>query len=137
MSAIKNWKRQHVQDCQVNVHQHAEPEGQSPPLLVLKQEVIDAEYLDRSAEVLRFYVRLSGEQRTKGADHRADTCADLLDGAGVSQSRFSTMQPKNSQPWFFVGWRERHFRLHCYFKRLFLPEPFQREFLGPTFLNVV
>ena len=56
VTAIQHWNRQEIQEGQVDVKHDTEPNGQPPALFTLKQDVINAENLDRAAQMLRFHI---------------------------------------------------------------------------------
>src|SRR5437667_1310434 len=58
VATIENWNRQHVQDRQVHIQNHAEPQRQLPAAFALEKQIVNATDPDGTAQMLRFYIRL-------------------------------------------------------------------------------
>src|SRR4029077_7160713 len=65
VASIKHRNGQQIQDRQVYVENHAEPQRQLPTAFALEKQIVDTTDSDRSAEMLQLYVRL---WRCDGAD---------------------------------------------------------------------
>src|SRR4029450_11422132 len=58
VATIENWNRQHVQDREVHIQNHAKPQRQLPAAFALEKEIVNATDPDGTPQMLQFYVRL-------------------------------------------------------------------------------
>src|SRR4029077_19450085 len=63
MATVENWNRQHVQDRQVHIQNHAKPQRELPAAFVLEKQIVNTTDPDGAAQMLQFYVRLGGRDR--------------------------------------------------------------------------
>src|SRR5215831_4008246 len=112
MTAVEHWNREHVQECEVDVHEHAEPKGETPAFFAAEEAGINVHDFDCAAEMLGLDVRMAREQCAESVKHGIDAGGDLLDGAGMRQSDFAIGVPQDADARFFVRRADGLFRSH-------------------------
>ena len=98
VAAVEHRDRQQIEEGQVDVEHHAEPERQ-PPAFGSGRHVVDAHHHHRPAHVLELYVALGRRDRADGIDDGHHAGADLLDGIGMADVNLpnaSSMIPNSS-----------------------------------------
>jgi len=58
VATVENWDWQHVQNRQVHIQNHAEPQRQLPAAFALEKKIVNATDPDWAAQMLQLYVRL-------------------------------------------------------------------------------
>src|SRR5271166_1007945 len=67
--AVQNRDGEHIEHSQVNIHEDTKPDCQAPALLAVKEAVVNVHDFHGAAEVLRFDIRMPGEERAKSLEH--------------------------------------------------------------------
>ena len=79
MAAVQNRDGQHVNNGQVNVEDHTEPECKLPAVFALKQKIVNPYNPDWPAEMLQFHVRFWRRNCGNRVQCAGDAVVNLLD----------------------------------------------------------
>ena len=115
VTSIQDRDRKHVQNGQVHIQDHAEPERETPPVLALEQEIINANDADGTAQVLELDVRFWRSHSGDRIESAAHTVTDLFNRRRMRQRHLIGPLNADARLLFRTGRQERG--LHCEIER--------------------